>query len=123
MKFRSPARQAIYDALKSGGESAALQAGKAHGVKESRVRRWCRKWSAAPASKGRVQQAKVYDKRIPDLFGAVVEAGEQVSSVRFEDGFTRYVTNDYLRCQCGKKLTKEDPCPLPAGKPCKELRH
>ena len=40
----------------------------------------------------------VYDMRDPDkTLGCVITAGDEVSEVKWEDGFVTFTVNDYLR--------------------------
>ena len=40
----------------------------------------------------------VYDMRDPDkTLGRVITVGDEVSEVKWEDGFVTFTTNDYLR--------------------------
>jgi hypothetical protein len=42
-------------------------------------------------------QAKVYDAADPDRHGVILQAGEEVSEVRFDDGVVRNIGNRHLR--------------------------
>ena len=51
------------------------------------------------AKQSKLQGARtVYDMRDPDkTLGHVITVGDEVSEVKWEDGFVTFTTNDYLR--------------------------
>ena len=109
---RAGSRKASVQAafLGEGGVDAAMTLGLELDLKEGTIRSWIGTWAKAngtepvASTKGTKPTApvkrpagrRVYDIGNPDRIGTLVQAGDQVSEIRYDDGHTRFVPNGFI---------------------------
>lgn len=89
--------------MESRDPAAALEFGLSLGIAKARLERWIKKWESDLKAKPSIETKKmngrrrVYEIGNPNAFGTVIEAGAEVSSVKWDTGSTQFVGNEHLR--------------------------
>lgn len=90
--------------MESRDPAATLEFGLSLGIAKARLERWLKKWESDLKATHSVETKKtngrrrVYQIGDPNVFGTVIEAGAEVSGVKWDTGPSpQYVGNEHLR--------------------------
>lgn len=89
-------KQIVWEEFSQQGATAALEKGLALHVSETRLNRWLGRWKKRPARHEATNHKKVFDVGNPDLHGVVIQEGQDVSEIDWENGYTQFIANDMI---------------------------
>jgi hypothetical protein len=100
-KYRPGSRVAqVYDHFLQHGADSTVTFGQQLKLADGTVKGWLRMWAKeGPASPKRKSPGgeRVYDLGSVGRHGTIITKGSEVSEVRWDDGRTQFVTNEYLQ--------------------------